>query len=69
MTVFQGPAGSHWQLGATPSTIGNGAFKSFFSRLTNFVLLGEAHLATHRRSPKRYEQNVTLFVKNGSEVA
>lgn len=27
MTVFHGPAGSHWQLGPTPSTKGSGAFK------------------------------------------
>ncbi len=30
MTVFHGPAGSHWQLGPTPSTKGRGAFKLTF---------------------------------------
>jgi hypothetical protein len=37
MTVFQGPAGSRWQLGPTPSTMGSGAFIAFVNLLCFFV--------------------------------
>src|ERR1044071_4698071 len=48
MTVFHGPAGSHWQLGPTPATKGSGAFKLTSLFVMSLVNNGAAFLMTLR---------------------